>query len=181
MRPQPAIEALSNTPDLGNKKPITPAQTCARRPAGLRRPPVPSTTSCVRHTHDTRAPPWPRPRSPRHAPTRCIPPPPSPPPTASARSRPRRARPLNVSLSAGATGQGIAKPGAALTGVLCCETATGFDGICTAVGCRAVIYSPYARFSQSRGGVGESLIVLAAPTNPAVTRASPQGLNQKAP
>jgi hypothetical protein len=76
-----------------------------------------------------------------------------------------------------ATGQGIAKPGAALTGVLCCETATGFDGICTAVGCRAVIYSPYARFSQSRGGVGESLIVLAAPTNPAVTRASPQSLD----
>ena len=167
MRPKPAIEVLSNTPDLGNKKPITPAQTCARRPAGLRRPPVP--------------PPWPCPRPPRHAPSRCIPPPPSPPPTASARSRPRRAHPLNVSLSAGATGQGIAKPGAALTGVLCCETATGFDGICTAVGCRAVIYSPCARFSQSRGGVGESLIVLAAPTNPAVTRASPQGLNQKAP
>ena len=162
----------------------TDCASLPRRPAGLRRaptPPPPDLPSVVFVMETTRATPGPAPASPRHAPTRCIPPPPSPPPTASARSRPRRARPLNVSLSAGATGQGIAKPGAALTGVLCCETATGFDGICTAVGCRAVIYSPCARFSQSRGGVGESLIVLAAPTNPAVTRASPQCLNQKAP
>ena len=167
MRPQPAIEALSNTPDLGNKKPITPAQTCARRPAGLRRPPVP--------------PPWPCPRPPRHAPSRCIPPPPSPPPTASARSRPRRARPLNVSLSAGATGQGIAKPGAALPGVLWCETATGFDGICDLGGCVGGTHSDYPLFFQSRGGVGEGLIVMAPPANPATTRASPQTINLKAP
>ena len=145
----------------------TDCATLRRRPAGLRRPPLP--------------PPGPTSRPPRHAPTRCIPPPAQPAP--APRRPPARDRdpaaPARLMCRFRRERRGRASP----SPVRLCLAFFGakqrrdLTESVTFGGCVAGTHSDYPLFFQSRGGVGKGLIVMAPPGNPAATRASPQTIN----